>query len=237
MEKEITKTLDELNLSKELKGYQYLHTAIDMTAQEPRTVLDGIGKLYEAIAKKYGTTPRGVALAICSLVEKAWFYGDIDVLNSYFGYTINNSRGKPTTPEFIAMIADKVRIQNENNPLKTDVTRMLHQLGIPASIFGHDYLRTAIMMAVKEPTITEAMIGGLCKSVAREHQSSEGHVYSAMRRAIEIAWDRGDEYTRDAYFEDTVIIGDTVYTCYNKPTPSKFISVIADKLRAKHGAQ
>ena len=91
-----------------------------MTAKEPRMVLDGIGKLYEAIAKKYGITPRGVVSAVYSLLEKTWFYGDIDVQNSYFGYTIDNSREKPTSSQFIAMIADHASLRAENDPLKTE---------------------------------------------------------------------------------------------------------------------
>ena len=227
MEKEITKILDELSVSEKLKGYEYLHTAIDMTAKDPRMVLDGIGKLYQAIAEKYGTTPRGVESAIYSLVEKAWFYGDVDVQNSYFGYTINNNKGKPTSSEFIAMIADHARLRVENDPLKTEVTKILHRLGVPANVQGYRYLRAAIMMAVKDPALTDAMIAGLYKSVAKEHQSNIGHVYRAMRRAINIAWDRGDEYEYMSYF------GDGEYTAVKKPTPSEFTTVIANNINSK----
>ena len=221
MEKEITKILDELSVSKELNGYQYLYTAIEMTAKEPRMVLDGIGKLYEAIAKKYGITPRGVESAVYSLLEKTWFYGDIDVQNSYFGDTINNSRGKPTSSEFIAMIADHARLRAENDPLKTEVTKILHRLGVPANVQGYRYLRTAIMMAVKDPTLTDVMLAGLYPSVAKEHQSNVGHVYRAILRAINIAWNRGDEYEYMSYFGDM------------NPTPGEFITVIANHINSK----
>ena len=234
MEKEITKILDELSVSKELNGYQYLYTAIEMTAKEPRMVLDGIGKLYEAIAKKYGITPRGVESAVYSLLEKTWFYGDIDVQNSYFGYTINNSRGKPTSSEFIAMIADHASLRAENDPLKTEVTKILHQLGVPANVKGYGYLRTAIMMAVKNPTLTDAMIAGLYKSVAKEYQSNVGHVYRAILRAINIAWDRGDEIWYVSYFGyESVTLGGVEYNHVQKPTPGKFITVIANHINSK----
>lgn len=235
MEKEITKILDELSVSKELNGYQYLYTAIEMTAKEPRMVLDGIGKLYEAIAKKYGITPRGVESAVYSLLEKAWFYGDVDVQNSYFDDTINNSRGKPTSSEFIAMIADHARLRVENDPLKTEVTKTLHRLGVPANVQGYRYLRTAIMMAVKDPTLTDVMLAGLYKSVAKEHQSNAGHVYRAILRAINIAWDRGDEVWYVSYFGyENVTLGGVEYNYVQKPTPGKFITIIADYLRQKN---
>ena len=67
--------------------------------------------LYPTVAKKYGTTSSRVERAIRHAIEVAWDRGDIDVLNSYFGYTIQNSRGKPTNSEFIAMISDRLRLK------------------------------------------------------------------------------------------------------------------------------
>ena len=68
-------------------------------------------RLYPAVAKKHDTTSSRVERAIRHAIEVAWDRGDVDVLNSYFGYTIHNSRGKPTNSEFIAMISDKFRLQ------------------------------------------------------------------------------------------------------------------------------
>ena len=70
--------------------------------------------LYPAVAKKFGTTASRVERAIRHAIEVAWDRGDVDVLNSYFGYTIHNLRGKPTNSEFIAMIADKIRLNKKN---------------------------------------------------------------------------------------------------------------------------
>ena len=71
---------------------------------------NGIKRLYPEIAKKNGTTASRVERAIRHAIEVAWDRGDVDTLNSYFGYTIHNLRGKPTNSEFIAMIADKMRL-------------------------------------------------------------------------------------------------------------------------------
>ena len=78
-------------------------------------MLNSITKiLYPTIAKKFQTTPSRVERAIRHAIEVAWDRGDVDVLNSYFGYTIHNLRGKPTNSEFIAMIADKIRLKKKN---------------------------------------------------------------------------------------------------------------------------
>ena len=68
-------------------------------------------QLYPSVAKRYETTPSRVERAIRHAIEVAWDRGDIDILNSYFGYTIHNTRGKPTNSEFIAMISDKLRLE------------------------------------------------------------------------------------------------------------------------------
>ena len=69
--------------------------------------------LYPTVAKKYQTTSSRVERAIRHAIEVAWDRGDLDTLNSYFGYTIQNERGKPTNSEFIAMIADNLRLRNK----------------------------------------------------------------------------------------------------------------------------
>ena len=71
--------------------------------------------LYPSVAKKYSTTTSRVERAIRHAIEVAWDRGDVDTLNSYFGYTIQNSRGKPTNSEFIALIADKIRLEYKNH--------------------------------------------------------------------------------------------------------------------------
>ena len=83
-----------------------------MLAIQDIDIINSITKqLYPTVAKKYQTTSSRVERAIRHAIEVAWDRGDVDTLNSYFGYTIHNSRGKPTNSEFIAMIADKLRLQ------------------------------------------------------------------------------------------------------------------------------
>lgn len=111
MEAQVTKIIHQIGVPAHIKGYQYLRTAILMTIED-NDVINSVTKvLYPTVAKKYATTTSRVERAIRHAIEVAWDRGDIDTLNSYFGYTIQNSRGKPTNSEFIAMIADNLRLK------------------------------------------------------------------------------------------------------------------------------
>ena len=111
MEAQVTKIIHQLGVPAHIKGYQYLRAAILMT-MEDSDVINSVTKiLYPSVAKKFGTTTSRVERAIRHAIEVAWDRGDIETLDSFFGYTIQNSRGKPTNSEFIAMIADNLRLK------------------------------------------------------------------------------------------------------------------------------
>ncbi len=110
MEISITRIMHQIGVPAHIKGYHYLRFAI-LTAIENPSIINAITKqLYPHVAKNFETTPSRVERAIRHAIEVAWDRGNVDVLNSYFGYTIHNSRGKPTNSEFIAMISDKLRL-------------------------------------------------------------------------------------------------------------------------------
>ena len=106
----VTEILHQIGVPAHIKGYQFLRDAILLTMDEPDYINAVTKRLYPEIAKKNGTTASRVERAIRHAIEVAWDRGDVDSLNSYFGYTIHNLRGKPTNSEFIAMIADKMRL-------------------------------------------------------------------------------------------------------------------------------
>jgi len=111
IEAQVTKIIHQIGVPAHIKGYQYLRYAIMLTVEDA-DIINAVTKvLYPTVAQKYGTTTSRVERAIRHAIEVAWDRGDIDVLNSYFGYTIQNSRGKPTNSEFIAMIADNLRLK------------------------------------------------------------------------------------------------------------------------------
>ena len=111
IETQVTKIIHQIGVPAHIKGYQYLRCAIMMTIDD-NDVINSVTKvLYPTVAKKYQTTTSRVERAIRHAIEVAWDRGDVDTLNSFFGYTIQNSRGKPTNSEFIAMIADNLRLK------------------------------------------------------------------------------------------------------------------------------
>lgn len=111
MEIKVTEILHQIGVPAHIKGYQYLRSSIMMSIENPEIINAVTKQLYPSVAKKFDTTSSRVERAIRHAIEVAWDRGDVDVLNSYFGYTIHNSRGKPTNSEFIAMISDKLRLE------------------------------------------------------------------------------------------------------------------------------
>lgn len=111
LESSVTDIILQIGVPAHIKGYHYVREAIILCVMNPDMINSVTKQLYPEIAKKYSTTSSRVERAIRHAIEIAWDRGDIDVLNSYFGFTINNNRGKPTNSEFIAMISDKLRLQ------------------------------------------------------------------------------------------------------------------------------
>jgi two-component system response regulator (stage 0 sporulation protein A) len=107
----ITDIIHQIGVPAHIKGYHYLREAIMLSIKNSEIINSVTKLLYPTVAKKYSTTSSRVERAIRHAIEVAWDRGDIDVLNGYFGYTIQNERGKPTNSEFIAMISDKLRLK------------------------------------------------------------------------------------------------------------------------------
>ncbi len=111
----VTNIIHEIGVPAHIKGYQYLREAI-MIAVEDMDVINAITKvLYPQVAKTFQTTPSRVERAIRHAIEVAWDRGDLDTLQRFFGYTVSNTKGKPTNSEFIALIADKLQLQLKNS--------------------------------------------------------------------------------------------------------------------------
>ncbi len=113
LENDVTDMIHEVGVPAHIKGYQYLRDAIIMVIEEPE-MLNSITKiLYPTIAKRNQTTPSRVERAIRHAIEVAWSRGNMEIINSLFSYTVSTGKGKPTNSEFIALIADKIRLQNK----------------------------------------------------------------------------------------------------------------------------
>ena len=109
----VTEVIHEIGVPAHIKGYQYLREAI-IIAVGDMEVINAITKvLYPAVAKRFNTTPSRVERAIRHAIEVAWDRGDLETLQKYFGYTVSNSKGKPTNSEFVAMIADRLVLEQK----------------------------------------------------------------------------------------------------------------------------
>ena len=118
-------------------------------------------------------------------------------------------------------------IEVSQESLESQVTDMIHEIGIPAHIKGYHYLRDAILMAIDDMDVLNAITKVLYPTVAKKHQTTSSRVERAIRHAIEVAWSRGKLDTLDQLF------GYTVSNGKGKPTNSKFIALVADTIRLK----
>ena len=110
LEIKVTNIIHEIGVPAHIKGYQYLRDGIMMVVNNIEVINQITKQLYPDLAKKYKTTPSRVERAIRHAIEVAWNRGQIETVESIFGYTVNSNKGKPTNSEFIAMIADKLRL-------------------------------------------------------------------------------------------------------------------------------
>ena len=111
LESSITDIIHEVGVPAHIKGYQYIREAIILAVNDMEVINSVTKQLYPTLARKFKTTPSRVERAIRHAIEVAWARGQLDVNNSMFGNTISASKGKPTNSEFIAMIADKLRLE------------------------------------------------------------------------------------------------------------------------------
>ena len=111
----VTEIIHDIGVPAHIKGYKYLREAI-ILAIEDEEIMSAVTKvLYPTVAKTFSTTSSRVERAIRHAIEVAWDRGDIETLQSFFGYTVSNLKGKPTNSEFIAMIADSLRLKLKKN--------------------------------------------------------------------------------------------------------------------------
>ena len=110
----VTEIIHQIGVPAHIKGYHYLRESIMLAVKSPEMINSVTKLLYPTVAKRFDTTASRVERAIRHAIEVAWDRGDVDTLNSYFGYTIHTGRGKPTNSEFVAMIADKLRLKLKN---------------------------------------------------------------------------------------------------------------------------
>ena len=114
LEHDVTKMLHEIGIPAHIKGYQYLRDAVAISVQEDDNLISVTKVLYPTIAKQHNTTSSRVERAIRHAIEVAWERGRLEAIYDLFGYTVSMGKGKPTNSEFIALVADKIRLDYKN---------------------------------------------------------------------------------------------------------------------------
>ena len=112
MERAVTTIMHEIGVPAHIKGYSYIREAILLVLEDGDIINSITKQLYPSVARIYSTSPSRVERAIRHAIEVAWDRGDTETINKIFGFTINQAKGKPTNSEFIAMISDKLRLEN-----------------------------------------------------------------------------------------------------------------------------
>ena len=110
LQQQITKMIHDVGVPANIKGYRYLREAVKLAAEDLDRINNMTECIYKPIALADGSTPKRVRTAIMRAIEIAWDRGDLDTLQSFFGYTVSNTKGKPTNSEFIALLADKLNL-------------------------------------------------------------------------------------------------------------------------------
>ncbi|MBE7003422.1 MAG: sporulation transcription factor Spo0A [Ruminococcaceae bacterium] len=113
LQRQVTSVIHEVGVPAHIKGYQYVREAIIIAVQDMEVINAVTKVLYPEVARRFSTTPSRVERAVRHAIEVAWDRGDLETLQRYFGYTVSNTKGKPTNSEFIAMIADKIRLEGK----------------------------------------------------------------------------------------------------------------------------
>ena len=141
---------------------------------------------------------------------------------------IKRAKGKRQIQKIADIHTSFEKSKEKPRNLETDVTSIIHEIGIPAHIKGYQYLRDAIMMSVEDMEMLNSITKILYPSIAKKYQTTSSRVERAIRHAIEVAWGRGKMDTLEAMF------GYTVCTGKGKPTNSEFIALIADRIRLEY---
>lgn len=179
-----------------------------------------------------GIVQDGIKIGIIVLAS---FYSDA-IVKQAIRFGVSYFLKKPVSEEKLIskirgwrLLGQKASLQNPEMPddidLELRVTEVIHQVGVPAHIKGYQYLREAIMMAIRDMESVGAITKIMYPGIAKKFRTTASRVERAIRHAIEVAWDRGDIETLQSYF------GYTVSGVKGKPTNSEFISMIADRLR------
>jgi len=188
--------------------------------------LDGIGVLRQSRALDFGAAIPPIFIITSSISNQNIF---IDAMNAGAALCLLKPIDSASLSEHLLNLSrDRSSREDRTPDIETQVTKIIHQIGVPAHIKGYQYLRTAILLTIRDSEVINSVTKILYPTVAKKYQTTTSRVERAIRHAIEVAWDRGDVETLNSYF------GYTIQNDRGKPTNSEFIAMIADNLRLKY---
>lgn len=195
--------------------------------------LDGLGVLERMGTLKLERFPNVIMLTAFgqeNLAKRAVELGATYYIIKPFDLQLLDSRIRQLTNEVRAVQPTQSTVVKPRN-LDLEVTRIIHQMGVPAHVKGYQYLRDAIILVIEEVNLMGAVTKELYPMIAEKYNATASRVERAIRHAIELAWDRGNVEMMNKYFGYTIDIE------RGKPTNSEFIAMIADDLRMLDRAQ
>ncbi len=214
--------------------------------QEPDVVLldivmpklDGLGVLdrmnQDKVMKKHPAVIMISAIGQEKITEDAFNLGaDYYIMKPFDNDMIINRIKKATKSTVLRggesrKVSACETVEEEKRDLEADVTKIIHEIGVPAHIKGYQYLREAIIMSVNDMEMLNSITKILYPTIAKKYQTTSSRVERAIRHAIEVAWSRGKMDTIDELF------GYTIHNGKGKPTNSEFIALITDRIRLEY---
>ena len=196
--------------------------------------LDGLGVLERMNSLNFNSFPNVIMLTAFgqeNLAKRAVELGATYYIIKPFDLQLLDSRIRQLTSELKVIPVKSSSVPEKPRNLDVEVTRIIHQMGVPAHVKGYQYLRDAIILVVEEVNLMGAVTKELYPMIAEKYNATASRVERAIRHAIELAWDRGNVEMMNKYFGYTIDIE------RGKPTNSEFIAMIADDLRMLDRAQ
>ena len=200
--------------------------------------IDGLGVMERIKSSNMEKIPKIIVVSAVSqesVTENAFELGAAYYILKPFDTKVVLSRimavvlaGESDTKVINTVLSRQRNSQNKINNLESDVTNIIHEIGVPAHIKGYQYLRDAIIMSVNDDEMLGSITKRLYPTIAKKNKTTSSRVERAIRHAIEVAWSRGKMDTIEELF------GYTVSSGKGKPTNSEFVALIADKIRLEY---
>ena len=233
---EVFNALRDTGIPANILGYQYLKKALPIVLLNPNAVLKAVEKIYLPIAEELDIPYSNIQQGIRRAIRVGWERADLATLELYFGQDAYNTKMTPKTLEYIAIVAEKIRIrigfENVEEPsfyedeiVDDKITRLLYNLSIPDHIKGYQYLKYAIYIAIQDNIDSAHITPSIYQIVADSYQTTPMRVKYAMQHGIDTMLEKASADWVDSLF------GPTINLATSKPTISEFLAAAVEGIR------